>query len=76
MTSQEIVANVIGALESFYNEGGKAGESVFADFAKEHGHLFTAESDATGGENKLEWTDVHKKFCAIFESHIESKSRD
>jgi len=71
--SSQIVEKVIQELEKFYNEGTDKGEDVFNSFAAKHKELFTSESDALNGENKLEWTSVFKEFCGLFESHIESK---
>jgi hypothetical protein len=63
------------ALEKFYDNGSdESGEDMFNKFASEHASLFSKDSSATGGENKLEWTAIHEKFCKIFEGHIESKT--
>jgi len=52
----QIVDGVMKALEKFYDEGTQTGEDMFNTFAAEHSSLFSKDSDATGGENKLEWT--------------------
>eukprot|EP00741_Cyanophora_paradoxa_P008781 tig00001374_g8498.t1 len=41
------------------------GPSTTQNFAKEHCHIFTDDE-----ENKLEYTDVYKKFCALFEKKL------
>jgi hypothetical protein len=72
MAHTQIVNNVMAALEKFYDDGSQSGEDMFNTFAAEHASLFSKDSDATTGENKLEWTAIHEKFCKVFEAHIES----
>ena len=67
--ASEMVEKVMAALEKFYDNGSGDGD-VFEKFCKENSEHFTAESSATEGENKLEWTEIYKKFSAMFESHI------
>jgi hypothetical protein len=61
------------ALEKFYDNGDSDGKNVLTTFMNEQAHHFTTESDALASENKLEWTECYKKFCAIYEAHVESK---
>lgn len=72
--ADETVAKVMKSLEQFYEQGSDNGKDIYEAFAKEHGDTFSAESDALGGENKLEWTPIYEKFCALFEQHIECKA--
>ena len=71
--ADELVEKVMVALESFYNSGADDGKDIFDKFAAEHAEHFTVDSSAIDGENKLIWTDIYKKFCALFESHVECK---
>lgn len=74
MSNQEIIAGVMEKIESFYFEDGPdSGEAIFNVFAAKHAHLFEDDFDATGAENKLEFTPLYKEFCEMFESCIESK---
>ena len=63
-------------IEKFYFEDGdESGEAVFNKFAEKYADKFDDDFDATGGENKLEFTNIYKEFCNMFEECIEGKIR-
>ena len=49
--------------------------AVFNKFAEKYADKFDDDFDATGGENKLEFTNIYKEFCKMFEECIEGKIR-
>merc|ERR1712083_872756 len=70
---QEIVASVMQKVEDFYfSDEENGGEKMFNEFAAKHHEIFEADCDAEDMENKLEYTQVYKEFCVLFETTIEN----
>lgn len=70
--NSQYLDRVMRKVEDFYfGDGECTGEQIFNTFAKRHAHLFTAESKATGAENKLEHTLAYQEFQQLFESKID-----
>ena len=63
-------------VEKFYDEGTEQGDNVFSPFFAKHAHLFESDCDALASENKLEYTQIHKEFCELFETHIDTIFKD
>ena len=67
-----LVEKVMSMIENFaMSDSNEGGEDLFNDFAKKHAALFEDECDASAMENKLEYTNAYKEFCATFEERIE-----
>ena len=60
---QIVIGKVMEAIEEcYFSDGPDSAEAIFANFAKDHSHLFEGEVDINSGEQKLEWTNVYKQF--------------
>ena len=60
----QMIETVMARLEEFWmSDDENSGEAIFNKFAAEHANLFEGDyADAEHNDNKLEYTNVHKKF--------------